>query len=161
MAKTSGSGARDAGECRATPRRRKTAFRIGDCPFPYSGSKVDQRTFEAALDFLVLIEPDPELFADECARKGFDDRAEYEKIVSTNAASIDAAHAALRQYGQQIGRSRRRRRRPCASSSTKSPGYPSIRRPRRRVGDCLEAAARLARRERLAGLRFEPESWPW
>jgi hypothetical protein len=66
--------------------------------FSYTGGKVDQRTLEAALDFLVAIEPDPEEFAADCARRGVDDRVEYKKIITANATSIAAAQGALTQY---------------------------------------------------------------
>jgi hypothetical protein len=70
--------------------------------FSYTNGKVDQRTLEAALDFLVSIEPDPEEFAIACARRGLDDRVEYRKIITTHAASIAGAEAALTQYARQI-----------------------------------------------------------
>ncbi len=70
--------------------------------FHYTTGHVDENTLEAALDFLIAIEPDPDEFVEECARLGVDDTEQYKSLQMQHAVSIKCAKAALKQYGRQI-----------------------------------------------------------
>lgn len=58
--------------------------------------------FVRALEFLVEIEPDPEQLAELAARAGIDDMMMRRELQAPCKDKIEAAHEAIRAYGQHI-----------------------------------------------------------
>ena|SRR3990172_12105237 len=61
--------------------------------FFYDGREVSRELLEAAIDFLISIEPDPEVVVEY---------SDYEEITKKYEIEIKMAEAAIRHYGEQI-----------------------------------------------------------